>query len=217
MLTRRTAKAGLVTSALLTAAPGLAATGSAALELLPPRSQGGKPLIETLRLGRSVREFSDRPLPVQVLSDLLCAAFGVNRPSGDRTAPYWRHITVVDVYAAMADGMWLYEPKRHVLLAHSRTDVRAQTGQQDFVTNAPLNRVYVAYGERMPDISANERLLYASVETGFIGQNVYLFFSAEGLAAVFRGAVNYERLKRIMQLEVDQLVTSAQTVGYLRG
>jgi len=217
MLTRRTANAGLATSALLTAAPGLAATGSAALKLPPPRSQGGKPLIEALRLRRSIREFSERLLPVQVLSDLLCAAFGVNRPSGDRTAPYWRHIMVIDVYAAMADGMWLYEPKRHVLLAHSYTDVRAKTGQQDFVTNAPLNFVYVTHGECMPDISANERHLYASVDTGFMGQNVYLFCASDGLATVFRGAVNYERLKRLMQLEADQFVTFAQTVGYLRG
>lgn len=217
MLTRRTTYAGLVTNALLTAAPNLAATGSAALELPPPRSQGGKPLIEALRLRRSIRELSDRPLPVQVLSDRLWAAFGVNRPSSDRTAPYWRHIRVIDVYAAMADGMWLYEPKHNVLLANSRTDIRAQTGQQDFVTNAPLNLVYVAHGERMPGVCANERRLYASVDTEFMGQNVYLFCASEGLATVFRGVVNYERLKRIMQPEADQFVTFAQTVGYPRG
>ena len=217
MMTRRVANAGLVTSAILTAVPSLAATGSAVLELPPPRTQGGKPLIEALRLRRSIREYSDRPLPLQVLSDLLWAAFGINRPSGDRTAPYWRHIMVIDVYAAMANGVWLYEPKRHVLLAHLRADIRAQTGLQDFVANAPLNLVYVAHGERMQDISANERRLYASVDTGFIGQNVYLFCASEGLATVFRGAVAYEKLNRTMQLEKDQFVTFAQTVGYPRG
>jgi nitroreductase family protein len=54
-------------------------------------------LIEALRLRRSIREYSEQPLPPQVLSDLLWAAFGINRPSGDRTAPYWRHIMVIDV------------------------------------------------------------------------------------------------------------------------
>ena len=124
---------------------------------------------------------------------------------------------VIDVYAAMADGVWLYEPKRHVLLPHSRADIRAQTGLQDFVADAPLNLVYVAHGERMRDISANDRRLYASVDTGFIGQNVYLFCASEGLATVFRGAVNYEELDRTLQLEPDQFVTFAQTVGYPRG
>jgi len=217
MITRRTASVGLASSAILAAAPSLAATDSTVLELPPPRTEGGKPLIQTLKLRRSIREYSDRPLPAQVLSDLLWTAFGINRPSGDRTAPYWRHIMVIDVYAAMADGAWLYEPKRHVLQPHLRADIRAQTGLQDFVANAPLNLVYVAHGERMQDISANDRRLYASVDTGFIGQNVYLFCASEGLATVFRGAVDYDKLNRTMQLETDQFVTFAQTVGYPRG
>ena len=62
------------------------------------------PLIDALKLRRSTREYSTRPLEPQVLSDLLWAANGVNRPSGDRTAPYWRHIMVTDIYAAMADA-----------------------------------------------------------------------------------------------------------------
>ena len=217
MLTRRAASAGLASSALLTVRPSLAATGSTVVELPPPQTEGGMPLIQALKRRRSIREYSDRPLPVQVLSELLWAAFGINRPSGDRTAPYWRHIMVIDVYAAMADGVWLYDPKRHALLPHLRADIRAQTGLQDFVASAPLNLVYVAHGERMQDISANERRLYASVDTGFIGQNVYLFCASEGLATVFRGAVDYEKLNRTMQLGTDQFVTFAQTVGYSRG
>ena len=125
MITRRAASACLATGAILAAAPGLAAKGPTELELPPPRTQGGKPLIQTLRLRRSIREYSDRTLPLQVFSDLLWAAFGINRPSGDRTAPYWRHIMVIDIYAAMANGVWLYEPKRHVLLPHLPADIRA--------------------------------------------------------------------------------------------
>jgi len=216
MMTRRSVSAGLATSAMLASASSLAAQEGTALELPPPRKEGGKPLFQALGLRRSVREYSDRPLPAQVLSELLWAAFGVNRPSGDRTAPYWRHIMVIDVYAAMADGVWLYEPQRHALLLHMRSDIRAQTGRQDFVASAPLNLIYVAHGERMQDVSAEERRLYASVDTGFIGQNVYLFCASEGLATVFRGAVDYEKLNRTMQLGSGQFITFAQTVGYQR-
>jgi nitroreductase len=152
-----------------------------------------------------------------VLSDLFWAAFGVNRPSGDRTAPYWRHIMVIDVYAAMADGVWLYDPARHALVQHLAADIRAQTGMQDFVGTAPLNLVYVAHGERMQDVSPEDRRLYASVDAGFIGQNVYLFCASEGLASVFRGAVDYQKLNRAMQLGAGQFVTFAQTVGYAKG
>ena len=214
MMTRRTASAGLVTSAMLAAAPRLAAQDTKAVELPPPRSEGGKPVIQVLRLRRSTRNFSDRPLPAQVLSDLLWAAFGINSANGDRTAPYWRHIILIDVYAAMADGVWLYEPKRHVLLQHLPIDFRAKTGQQDYVAKAPLNLIYVAHGERMPDIPASGRRLYASVDTGFIGQNVYLFCASEGLATVFRSAIEYDELERTMHLATGQFVTFAQTVGY---
>jgi hypothetical protein len=216
VVTRRTASTGLISSAILSATPGFGAQEVTERELPQPRPSGGKPLLETLKLRRSTREFSEQVLPIQILSDLLWAAFGINRPSGDRTAPYWRHIMVIDIYAAMADGVWLYEPKRHVLVPHLRADIRAQTGLQDFVGIAPLNLVYVAHGERMRDISTIDRRLFASVDTGFIGQNVYLFCASEGLATVFRGAVDYDGLNRTMQLGADQFVTFAQTVGYPR-
>jgi hypothetical protein len=93
-------------------------------DLPPPRQDGGMPLINGLKLRRSTREYADQPLPPQILSDLLWAAFGVNRPSGDRTAPYWRHIMVLDIYLALADGVWLYEPKTHALLPHMTAEGR---------------------------------------------------------------------------------------------
>lgn len=215
MITRRQASAGLLSSGAFAATQTVLAQETGGVELPPPRTDGGKPLIQALSLRRSIREYADKPLTAQVLSDLLWAAFGINRPAtGDRTAPYWRHVMVIDVYAAMADGVWLYEPKRHALIPHLRTDIRAQTGTQDFVGTAPLNLVYVAHGERMQDVSAEDRRLYASVDTGFIGQNVYLFCASEGLATVFLGAVDYQALAKTMKLDAGQFVTFAQTVGY---
>lgn len=218
MITRRQSTAGLIAAAAVAAVSKVSLAQQPKSRILPPaRSDGGLPLIAALRRRHSSREYSDRPLPPQVLSDLLWAAFGINRPSGDRTAPYWRHIMVIDVYAAMADGVWLYDPKAHALLPHLADDLRAQTGTQDFVGTAPLNLVYVAHGERMTDISSEARRLYASVDTGFIGQNVYLYCASEGLATVFRGAVDYPKLERAMRLPDQQFVTFAQTVGYPRG
>src|SRR5487761_2347742 len=162
------------------------------LNLPPPRAEGGQPLTAALKLRRSTREYSDRPLSAQMLSDLLWAAFGINRPSGDRTVPYWRHIMVIDVYAAMADGVWFYDPKAHLLHKHLNADIRAVTGQQDFVGSAPLNLVYVAHGERMHDVPPEDRRLYASVDAGFVGQNIYLFCASEGLVSVFLAALERE-------------------------
>jgi hypothetical protein len=218
MITRRQSTAGMIAAAVLAAAPNVALAEQPKPRSLPPaRGEGGLPLIAALQRRRSSREYSDRLVSMQVLSDLLWAAFGINRPNGDRTAPYWRHIMVIDVYAAMADGVWLYEPKAHALVSHLPDDVRAQTGTQDFVATAPLNLVYVAHGERMTDMSPEQRRLYASVDTGFIGQNVYLYCASEGLATVFRGAVDFAKLDRVLRLPDQQFVTFAQTVGYPRG
>ncbi len=215
-MSRRQANTVLLAATTLAAIPALALAAQQTVPLPAPRRTGGMPLMQALQERRSTREFAQRPLPSQVMSDLLWAAYGINRPSGDRTAPYWRHIMVIDVYAAMADGVWLYDPKQHALLPHLAQDIRAQTGQQDFAATAPLDLVYVAHGERMQDISAEERRLYASVDTGFIGQNVYLFCASEGLATVFRGAVDYAKLAAAMRLDGSAFVTFAQSVGYPR-
>jgi nitroreductase len=121
---------------------------------------------------------------------------------------------VLDVYVATAGGVWIYDPEHHGLLQHQTIDIRAETGTQDFVSTAPVNLIYVAHGERMGDLMGVERRLYASVDTAFIGQNVYLFCATQGLATVFRGALDTEALGRTLGLGTDQFVTFAQTVGY---
>jgi nitroreductase len=213
LMTRREVSTGVISAAAAAVAPAMA---QMTRPLPSPHQEGGMPLMAALKLRRSTREYANKALPQQVLSDLLWAAFGVNRPSGDRTAPYWRHVMVIDVYAAMAGGVWLYDPQAHALVAYIADDIRADTGLQDFVAAAPLNLIYVAHGERMTDISTEDRRLYASVDTGFIGQNVYLYCASEGLASVFRGAIDYGKLARRLKLPEQQFVTFAQTVGYPR-
>ena len=217
MITRRDSMAGVIAAAAVAATPGIAlGQQSKERSLPPPRTEGGMPLMAALKLRHSSREYSDRPVAMQDLSNLLWAAFGINRPSGDRTAPYWRHIMVIDIYAAMADGVWVYEPKAHALAPYLADDIRAQTGTQEFVATTPLNLIYVAHGERITDISPEQQQLYASVDAGFIDQNVYLYCASEGLATVFRGAVDYPKLEHALRLPDQQFVTFAQTVGYAR-
>jgi nitroreductase len=216
MITRREAGIALITAASLTAAGAWPAAAAAqAIELPQPITGGSKTLAEALRARRSTREFASQPLSLTVLSGLLWSAYGINRPqSGDRTAPSWRHAIEQKIYLALPDGVWLYDPAEHRLLPHLAADLRALTGTQDFVGTAPLNLVYVADGARMGNVSAEEKRLYAFTDTGFIGQNVYLFCASEGLATVFRGSVEREKLGKALQLPGEQFVTFAQTVGY---
>jgi SagB-type dehydrogenase family enzyme len=185
------------------------------MRLPKPNMKGGMPLMEALKARQTQRDFDDRQLPPQVLSDLLWAAFGVNRPeSGKRTAPSAMNLREIDIYVALAEGLYLFRPEEHALEKVSGEDIRAATGGQDFVAGAPVNLVFVADYSKMARGSAADKDFYSAADTGFIGQNVYLFCASEGLATVVRGWVDREALAKAMGLREDQKIILAQTVGY---
>jgi SagB-type dehydrogenase family enzyme len=194
----------------------LAGAGSD-VALPPPQTAGSVPLMQALRMRRSTREFSSRALLPDVLSTLLWSAFGINRPeSGGRTAPSAHNWQEIDVFAAMADGAYRYDPRAHALQPVASGDLRAMTGMQDFVGTAPLDLVYTADFGKMGDASAEDRTFYASADAGFVAQNVYLYCAATGLACVVRGMVDRRRLAPALHLRPDQRIVLAQTVGYPR-
>jgi len=185
------------------------------LELPKPQTDGGRPLMQVLRDRHSTREFKPDKLPLQVLSNLLWAAFGINRPeTGKRTAPSAMNWQEVDIYVALPEGLYVYDAKAHRLVQILAEDVRAATGGQDFVKGAPLNLVYVADLARTKDAGAEEKNFYTTIDVGFISQNVYLFCASEGLATVVRGTVDRPALAKLMKLRPEQKIIVAQTVGY---
>ena len=172
--------------------------------------------MQVLKDRRSTRTFDPEKLPAQVLSNLLWAAFGVNRPeAGKRTAPSAMDWQETDIYVATADGLYIYDAKANQLIPVVHDDVRGQTGTQPFVKDAPLNLVYVADLARTRSSSA-DRDMYVAADTGFIAQNVYLFCASEGLATVVRGSIDRPALAKAMRLRPDQRIMLAQTVGYPR-
>lgn len=185
------------------------------LTLPAPQTDGGKPLMQALKERHSTREFSSAQLPPQVLSNLLWAAFGINRPdSGKRTAPSAMNWQEIDVYVALPDGLYVYDAKGNKLDPVLAQDVRGATGQQPFVKDAALNLVYIADLAKTGKASGSERDFYTGADVGFIAQNVYLFCASEGLGVVVRGSVDREALGRLMKLRPDQKILLSQTVGY---
>lgn len=182
--------------------------------LPPPSTSGGAPLLDVLKRRQSSRSFSARPLEPQLLSDLLWAAFGVSRPDGHRTAPSAVNWQEIDLYVAMSDGLFLYDASANELRLVLGQDVRAATGVQDFVAQAPVNLIYVADFSRMTDAPPEQQSFFAPVDAGFIAQNVYLFCAAFGLATVVRGLIDRPALARVMKLQPNQHIILAQSVGY---
>jgi nitroreductase len=160
--------------------------GAPTIDLPPPSKEGGAPLMNALSERRSAREFSPRELPLQTLSDLLWAAYGVNRPDGGRTAPSALNAQEIDLYVALPSGAYLYDSGANMLQLVAGSDLRAVTGYQDFVDEAPLDLVFVADHSRMSFVPAGQRESYAYVAPGAISQYVYLFCASSGLATVIR-------------------------------
>lgn len=187
------------------------------IQLPAPQTTGGMPLIQALKARHSTREFTTRKLPLQVLSNLLWAAFGVNRPeSGKRTAPSAMNRQEIDIYVATADGLYVYDARSNGLNPVLSDDIRAATGTQSFVGVAPVNLVYVADLAKEGRATTADIALYTGADTGVIAQNVYLFCASEGLGVVVRGSVNRMALAKTMKLRPDQKIILAQTVGYPR-
>ncbi len=194
------------------------AIGDAAprIALPVPQKDGGMPLMEALARRHSAREFASSELPLSVLSDLLWAANGVNRPEGGRTAPSALNAQEIDLYLALPSGAYLYDPDEHALRLVAGADLRRVTGYQDFVDEAPVDLVFVADHGRMKLVPAHLCESYASVAAGAVSQNVYLFCASSGLATVIRAWIDRDAIADALGLNHDQQVLLSQTVGYPR-
>jgi len=204
-------------------------------ELLPidlpkPKLREGRSLPESLRRRKTVREISDKKLSLQMVSNLLWAACGVNRPRGPFgtpgiTAASASNSQEIDVYVAVVDGVYRFDAHHHRLLPVVAGDLRSMAigrGQKDMVTSAPIQLLYIADihklshtsgfqepGLQDPDVQKS----YFCVDTGLIAGNVYLFAASQGLATWFHNCDKIG-LARKLNLRADQRVLFGQTVGY---
>jgi SagB-type dehydrogenase family enzyme len=187
------------------------------IKLPVPDMERGKSLMQALKDRRTSREFSNTTVSLAVISNLLWAAFGINRSTGGRTAPSAHEWHEIEIYVATADGLYLYDARGHALRQMLAQDIRIKTGMQPFVADAPINLVYVADHSRMVEAEETDRILYSAADAGFISQNVCLYCASEGLATVVRGMVPRHELAKLMKLRPTQRVILAQSVGYPAG
>jgi len=183
------------------------------IQLPNPQKEGGKPLMSVLNERMSARTFTSDKLPMQTLSNLLWAAFGINRPDGRRTAPSAKNWQETDIYVATADGVYLYDAKKNVLDTIATGDIRAITGEQPYVKDAPVVLIYVADYSKV-DAGSLDKQLLVGADTGLISENVYLFCASEGLATVVRALIDRDALAKELKLRPDQKIILDQCVGY---
>jgi hypothetical protein len=177
------------------------------MQLPAPQTTGGMPLMQALAQRKTTRAFLDKPLPPQMLSSLLWAAFGVNRPrdvmSGlGRTAPSARNTQDITLDVVLADGVYVYDAEQNRLRPVVSGDLRGAISPAP-AAHAAVTIIYVA--------PAKDN--FAQVDCGFIAQNVYLFAASESLNAWFY-TVHAQEVAAKLGLGADRAVLYAQSVGY---
>jgi SagB-type dehydrogenase family enzyme len=182
--------------------------------LPPAQKTGGMPVMEAFQLRKSQRSFSSKELSSQQLSNLLWAAYGINRPDGFRTVPAAKNWYEYDIYVLKSDGWFLYEVSKHALLKIGNEDLRVYGGTQDFVKAAPVILVYVADFDRMNDTTDELRKFFSAVDVGYISQNVYLWCASEGLATIILGQVDKVKVREVLKLKPNQQVILSQPVAF---
>ncbi len=196
------------------------------ITLPKPETDGGKSVLAALKERKTTRNISARQLPPQVLSNLLWAAFGVNREKGSfgkpgRTAASASNSQEIDLYVVLPAGVYLYEAAAHRLRPVIAGDFRGRAGR-GAAASAPVNILYVVdlsrydAGPGQPDRRIGEAEVqksYYYTDTGLIAANVYLFAASQGLAAWFHNC-NKDAAAKDFKLRSEQRVLFAQTVGY---
>lgn len=177
------------------------------IQLSAPDKKGGKPLMQALSERKSAREFQEKELPDEVLSNLLWAGNGFNRED-KRTAPTANNRQELELYLVMKSGIYFYNAREHRLALVKKGDYRKSAGTQTYVANAPVNILFVS------DSGKASGKNYAYTNCGFVSQNIYLFCASEGLATVVRGSYDKKVLEELLQLPANQEVLLTQTVGY---
>lgn len=200
------------------------------MRLPKPKLSSGKSLADALRLRRTVREMSGRKLAPRILSNLLFAACGVNRvrgPFGGRgiTAASASNSQEIDLYVALEEGTYLFDPARHALEPVLGEDIRTLAlgpRQPNASPNAPVQLIFVVDVDKLEHTSGFEepglhdpeiQKSYYLVDTGIIAGNVYLYAASEGLACWFHHCDN-RALTRKLKLRRTQRVLFAQTIGH---
>ena len=188
---------------------------AAASPLPAPALEDG--LGKALQNRQTIRNFTGKPLPAQQLSQLLWAAYGVNRPDGKLTVPAALNRHAFSLYVLTQDGASLYLPKEHRLDQVSpKTLLPLADGSGRLGPAAGTAILLVGNAKVFDDLGATpeKAAFYLGVEAGAICQDIYLYCAAQGLGTVCCGSLQADALAKALQLPQGQVPFLTMVVGF---
>jgi len=213
----------------------------ALIKLNEPDKRRGLPVMEALSVRASVKEWSDKDVKLQDLSDVLWAANGINRPdSKKRTAASAMNAQDVDIYVFTRQGIYRYDALQHALIAvlagdHRSDMAMARRGGPGAPPGAPpakpdspppprpaagppaaapVHLLLVSDHSRFGGGTPEQKREWGAIDVGIVSQNIALFCAGTGMATRPRVSVDREKVKSLLKLTEWQCPMLEHPVGY---
>jgi SagB-type dehydrogenase family enzyme len=193
------------------------------LPLPTPREESEMSLEAALRARRSARDYSEEPMTLAQVAQLLWAAQGITHPNGYRTAPSAGALYPLEIYLlagnvdGLSPGVYRYIPAEHALFPVRQGDLRAELHRaalsQEAVSRAAVVIIIAAVFERTQVKYGERGIQYVHMEVGHAAQNVYLQAAALDLGTVFIGAFYEDQVKAVVGLAADEAPLGLMPVG----
>jgi len=197
--------------------------GGELVKLPEPRFESEVSIEKALLKRRSVRQYTNKPLSLEQVSQLLWAAQGITSPQGFRTTPSAGALYPLEVYLAAGEvtglpaGIYRYKPQGHALLKIAGEDKRAELGEaalgQSCVKSGAAVIVICAIFERTTGKYGERGLGYVHMEAGAASQNIYLQSVSLGLGTVVVGGFSPAKVKRVMNIKDNEQPLYLMPVG----
>ena len=188
------------------------------VQLPTPRTKGEMSVEEAIASRRSVRSFTEEPLNLCEIAQLLWAAQGITDPVWKkRAAPSAGATYPLEVYVVVGnnsvvglkEGVYHYDPHTHRIEKVREGDIREELCDaavgQEWVKNAPVNFVICAIYERTTQRYRERGIRYVHMEAGHAAQNMYLQCESLGLGMVVVGAFWDERVQELLNTTAEPL------------
>lgn len=200
------------------------AVTEAGIKLPEPRMKGEMSVEEAILKRRSIRNFQDKAISLEQLSQLLWAAQGITDETGKRTVPSAGMTYPLEIYMLVRKvndvnpGVYQYIPNGHSLKSIKSGDysselMKASLNQQsikdgsiNIIITADFSRTTSTYGER------GNRYVY--LEAGHCAQNIYLQATSLDLGGVVVGAFNDESVQDALSIPENHKPIYLIPIGY---